>query len=405
MERIEFLNITIDNITLAELLPLLTERGGFVVTPNVDHLVKLQTDVGFLKAYRIADYVICDSKILQYTLRLLGKPIKEKISGSDLLPAFYRYNRHNRNIRIFLLGGEEGVAQQARFNINSKVGWDIVVDALSPSFGFEKNEAECQEIVKRINQSGANVLVVGVGAPKQEKWIVKYRSQLPNVKLFLPLGAAIDFEAGYKQRAPRWMSDIGLEWLHRLLSEPGRLWRRYLVESLPFFVHIIRHRFNLYRYNPLREILSLPIGLLLYRVGLITEQELDLVLQIQKDKNYGLRFGEIATDLGLVSPDTVRFFAEELPEIVAKGRNLLIGEYLQMAHLITPSQVDYSLEKQRIYPGKRIGEILVEEGYISQKTLDWFIEFQYLLRSQKGKKISLWDVYEELQYLKPINHN
>lgn len=248
------------------------------------------------------------------------------------------------------------------------------------------------------------MLVIGVGAPKQEKWIVKHRPQLPNVRLFLPLGAAIDFEAGYKQRAPRWMSDIGLEWLHRLLSEPGRLWKRYLVESLPFFFHVIRHRFNLYRYNPLREIQSLPIGLLLYRVGLITEQELELVLQIQREKNYGTRFGEIATDLGLVSPDTVQFFAEELPKIVGTCDILLIGEYLQRAHLVSPSQIDFSLEKQQKFPGKRIGEILVEEGYISQKTLDWFIEFQYLLRNQKGKKTSFRDLYGELQSLRGVNH-
>lgn len=149
MEKINFLNITINNVSLSELLTELSTKGGLIVTPNVDHLVKLQTDSSFLKAYHLADYVVCDSKILQYALKLLGKPIKEKISGSDLFPAFYNYNRDNKDIKIFLLGGMEGVAEKAKNNINQKVGREMVVEALSPSFGFENNEAECQEIIKK----------------------------------------------------------------------------------------------------------------------------------------------------------------------------------------------------------------------------------------------------------------
>ncbi|WP_342597607.1 WecB/TagA/CpsF family glycosyltransferase [Cyanobacterium aponinum UTEX 3222] len=139
MEKINFLNITINNVSLSELLTELSTKGGLIVTPNVDHLVKLQTDSSFLKAYHLADYVVCDSKILQYALKLLGKPIKEKISGSDLFPAFYNYNRDNKDIKIFLLGGMEGVAEKAKNNINQKVGREMVVEALSPSFGFENN--------------------------------------------------------------------------------------------------------------------------------------------------------------------------------------------------------------------------------------------------------------------------
>ena len=138
METINFLNININNITLSYLLKKITEEGGLVVTPNVDHLVKLKKDADFLKIYRVADYVVCDSKIIEYVMKLLGTPIKEKISGSDLFPAFYQYHKDNENIKIFILGGAEGVAQQARLNINNRVAREIVVEALSPSFGFEK---------------------------------------------------------------------------------------------------------------------------------------------------------------------------------------------------------------------------------------------------------------------------
>jgi exopolysaccharide biosynthesis WecB/TagA/CpsF family protein len=208
-------------------------------------MIKLQKDKELLTAYQKADYRVCDSKIVEYTLKFLGTPIKEKISGSDLFPAFYNYNRDNEDIKIFLLGGQAGVPEQAQANINAKVGRNMVVEAYSPSFGFEKNEAECLEIIEKINQSGATVLAIGVGAPKQEKWIIKYRHLLPNIKIFLAIGATIDFEAGNKSRSPKWVSEAGLEWLYRLASEPRRLWKRYLVESLPFFALVLKQKLHL----------------------------------------------------------------------------------------------------------------------------------------------------------------
>lgn len=231
MKTVTLLNTTIHNISLNELLENLTASGGFVVTPNVDHLVKLQKDAELYQAYQLANYRVCDSKIVEYILKFLGTPIQEKISGSDLFPAFYQYNRDNEAIRIFLLGAQDGIAQQAQDRINAKVGRAIVSDNYSPSFGFEESEDECQAIIDRINQSGATVLAVGLGAPKQEKWIVKNRHLLPNIKVFLAVGATIDFEAGYKARSPKWMSNVGLEWLHRISTEPQRLWKRYLVDS------------------------------------------------------------------------------------------------------------------------------------------------------------------------------
>jgi len=134
------------------------------------------------------------------------------------------------------------VADRARQNINEKVGREIIIDSYSPSFGFEKNPEECQYIIDRIQQSGATVLAVGLGAPKQEKWIAQYRHQLPSIKIFLAIGATIDFEAGEKARSLKWMSEVGLEWMHRLASEPQRLWKRYLVDSLPFFLLVLQYK-------------------------------------------------------------------------------------------------------------------------------------------------------------------
>ena len=245
MKSVNILNVSIDNLSLLELLKKL-KVGGVVFTPNIDHIMKLQKDPSFYHIYHQADYRVCDSQLLMMAARFLGQPIKEKISGSDLFPAFYRHYQHDEEVKIFLLGGAKGTAELARQNINAKVGREIIIDSYCPPFGFEKDEAECAKILKLINNSGATVLAVGVGAPKQEKWINKYKSCLDNIKTFLAIGATIEFEAEYRTRAPKWISQAGLEWFYRLIQEPKRLWKRYLLEDIPFFFLILKQKLNLH---------------------------------------------------------------------------------------------------------------------------------------------------------------
>jgi N-acetylglucosaminyldiphosphoundecaprenol N-acetyl-beta-D-mannosaminyltransferase len=240
MKTINILNTNIDNLLLTEVLENLS--NGIVFTPNVDHIIKLQKDRDFSKIYNMADYKLCDSQVLMYASKFLGTPLKQKISGSDFFPAFYTYHKNNKDIRIFLLGGPPGMAAKAKNNINNKVTREIIVGEYSPSFGFENNLKECMEIVEMINKSEATVLAIGVGAPKQEKWIYTYKDKLPNVKIFLAVGATINFEAGELRRSPKFLSNLGLEWLYRLLSEPQRLWKRYLIEDLPFIYLIVKQK-------------------------------------------------------------------------------------------------------------------------------------------------------------------
>ena len=152
MKTVNLLNVSIDNLSITELFEKLDCEGGVVFTPNVDHLIKLQYDRDFYEAYNKSSYRVCDSQILMYASNFLGTPLKEKISGSDLFPAFYMYHRNNENMKIFLLGAAEGIAKQAQEKINEKIGREIVVEALSPSFGFENNEEECETIIEAINQ-------------------------------------------------------------------------------------------------------------------------------------------------------------------------------------------------------------------------------------------------------------
>lgn len=246
---LKILNISIRSIGLKDLLEQLSE--GVVFTPNVDHIVKLQKDKEFYDIYQKADWVICDSKIVNLGAKFLGKGFMEVIPGSSFLPAYYNYHRNDKDVKIFLLGSKEGIAIKAKNNINEKIGWDIVNGAYSPSFGFENNEKECEYIIKVINESKSNVLVIGVGAPKQEKWIIKYKDHLPHVKLFMALGATIDFEAGEIKRAPIFFQKMNLEWLYRFIAEPKRLWRRYLVENPPFLWCLIEQKLGLYK-NPFK---------------------------------------------------------------------------------------------------------------------------------------------------------
>ncbi|MGV2828383.1 WecB/TagA/CpsF family glycosyltransferase [Myxosarcina sp. GI1(2024)] len=374
LDTVNLLNVSIHNITTNELLADLSINGGVVVTPNVDHLVKLQSDRELLKAYYHSEYRVCDSKIIQFISYFLGNPIKEKISGSDFFPAFCEYNKYNENIKIFLLGSKPGVARQAQAKINQRIGREIIIDTLSPSFGFEKDETECQEIIDRINSSSATVLAIGVGAPKQEKWIAKYRNRLSEIEIFLAIGATIDFEAGYKLRAPRWMSECGLEWLYRLQSEPYRLWKRYSIDSLPFFWSIAKQKFACYQFPYSERINCLPLGEKLQQAGLLSSQQIRQTLRLQANSR-GDRFGELLVRQGYLNSKTVNFFADELPQLLKLYRQLRLGEYLDSAGLLDKKQIAEALHQQ-LLDKKKFGEIVMQKGWINFTTLKWFVELQ-----------------------------
>lgn len=246
----QMLNIKIQSITQQEFLANL--KKGVVITPNVDHLVKLQKDKEFYDTYQQAEWVICDSKILYLLSKLLKNPLPEAIPGSSFFTAFYEFHKDDPNCKIFLLGAAEGIAAKAMERINQKVGRNIVVGAHSPSYGFEKKPEECEKLIRIVNESGANVLLVGVGAPKQEKWIMKYRNRMPKVDIFMGLGATIDFEAGTLKRAPIFWQKIGMEWLYRCLKEPKRLFKRYFIDDMQFFYYFAQQLLGFYK-NPFNK--------------------------------------------------------------------------------------------------------------------------------------------------------
>lgn len=247
--KVRLLNVDIDNLTSQELLE--KYHQGILFTPNIDHLIKLQKDVSFYSCYRQADFVVCDSRILFMLSKILfpKNPLRAQITGSDFFPAFCQYHSRNSEVRVFLLGGTQQSVVAARDKINQRADRHIVVGAYSPPFGFERSPEETAKIIEQIKQSGANTLAVGVGAPKQEKWICTNRSKMPLVTRYLAVGATIEFESGNLQRAPRWMTKFGLEWLYRLTQEPKRLARRYFIDDMPVFFLLLKQRLGVYK-NP-----------------------------------------------------------------------------------------------------------------------------------------------------------
>lgn len=250
MKSIHLLNVRIDNLTSQELLEKLNK--GVLVTPNVDDIMKHQHDREFHEFASRAEFSICDSKVVKLMSAVMGKPLKEAIPGSSFFPMYCDYHAKDDNIKIFLLGAKEGVADVAKEKINKRIGREIIVGTYSPPFGFEKDEKECERIVEMLKASPANVILVGLGNPKQTKWIYKYKDRLPNIDVFMALGATIDFEAGNIKRAPRIFQKLALEWLYRFMKEPRRLFKRYFVDDMQFFYYFALQLLGIY-HSPFGE--------------------------------------------------------------------------------------------------------------------------------------------------------
>jgi exopolysaccharide biosynthesis WecB/TagA/CpsF family protein len=257
MRRVRLLNVDVDDVTTDELVE--TFREGMLLTLHVDMIMKLQQDREFFEILPRFDVVTCDSQILFFASKLLGTPLRERVSGSDFFPRFYRKHRDDPGVTVFLCGGAPGVAELAARNVNAKVGRTMVVGADSPALDFDRRPEEEERMVARIHESRATVLLVGLGAGRQEKFLVRNRERLPHVRTFLPLGGTIDYEAGTLERPRSWVTDAGLEWLYRLVREPRQRWRRYLVHQPPVLRLLARQWRGKYR-NPFADAAAAGAG-------------------------------------------------------------------------------------------------------------------------------------------------
>lgn len=212
-----------------------TGAAKAVVTPNVDHLVKLHrtADAETLAAYRAADLTLADGTPVVAASRWFGKPVPERVPGSDLVPALLASATAERPLTVFLLGAGPGVGEVAATNVARDTPHAEIVGVHCPPLGFETDPEENDRILALLDAARPDVLVVGLGFPKQEKWVHAHRDRL-TCGTALCVGATIDFLAGNVTRAPQWLGRVGLEWVFRLGLEPRRLAGRYANDLIHF---------------------------------------------------------------------------------------------------------------------------------------------------------------------------
>ena len=237
----------IDNLSFNEALEqinnlILQRKNAYVVTPNADHVVQLQNDKFFSEIYKYADLVLADGMSLIWASKFLKTSLKEKISGSDIFPELCRISAQ-KAYRLFFLGGKPGAAEKSSEKFKKKYPNIIISGTYCPPYGFENVKTENKKIIKILRNTKPDILFVGLGAPKQEKWIYRYKDEY-QVPVSIGIGGCFEFESGIIERAPKWMQNNGLEWLWRLVKEPKRLWKRYLVDDMKFFYMVLKQKFR-----------------------------------------------------------------------------------------------------------------------------------------------------------------
>lgn len=235
--RVQVLGVLVDPLSMDEAaarigvwLEAPDPECKYVVTPNLDHAVLLREHAPLRQAYQEASLILPDGMPMVWAGRLLGAPIKERVAGSDLVPQLMERANASRPLRVFLLGAAPGVGARAAHAIHKRFPGTVVVGTHSPDVGFEKDEAANSAIIEAVNATKPHLLVVGFGAPKQELWIHRHAARL-RCQVAVCAGATIDFLAGHRRRAPRWMQLSGTEWVFRALSEPSRLVPRYAKDA------------------------------------------------------------------------------------------------------------------------------------------------------------------------------
>lgn len=240
--QVELMGLPLDGFTLDQAVDhLISEsaagRGGYVMTPNLDNLYALWRDRELMDRARVAEVRVADGMPLVWASRVKGRPLPGRVAGSDLILSLTdAVAAHGR--RLYLLGGEPGTAEAAAAQLRRRAPGLEVVGTACPPHGYERSPQELARIHHDLAAARPDFVYVGLPFPKASELILDLRRRLPHT-WFLGLGISFSFVCGDIRRAPRWMQRAGLEWLHRLIQEPRRLARRYLVEGGPFAMRLL----------------------------------------------------------------------------------------------------------------------------------------------------------------------
>jgi len=235
MERINILNVKFDNVTMNEAITkcqdfLKTDKVNVIVTPNPEIVMQARKDDIYQKILNNSELVIPDGIGVVIGSKILKTPLKERVAGYDLICNLFN-EKSIDNKKIYILGAKPGVAEEAKKNIEMKYNAKVV--GLHDGY-FKKDDEET--IIKDINNSGANILLVGLGMVRQEKFIDKYKKALNNIRIAIGCGGSIDVLAGVAQRAPKFFVKHNLEWFYRLIKQPTRIGR---MMQLPKFLLVL----------------------------------------------------------------------------------------------------------------------------------------------------------------------
>ena len=235
---VDILGVPVSRVTVSGAIGTIEKwlagaESHYVCACDVHSLMRAQDDPDHMAALRGAGMVTPDGQPLVWTARSRGIPDIDRVCGPDLLPQVCRYSL-SQGWTHYFYGGAEGVAGDLSRRLAADYPGINIAGTECPPFS-PLSLAEQDTTIARIRASRANILWVGLGCPKQEKWMLANRDKLPGV-VMIGIGAAFDFHTNRVERAPVWMREHGLEWLHRLASEPNRLWRRYLVLAPRFLI-------------------------------------------------------------------------------------------------------------------------------------------------------------------------
>ena len=235
---VDFLGVRLNNLSANEILNhvdycIERRKPVQIVGVNVDQVLRVIEDQYSHHIFDNAEVVFTDGKPIMWMAKSLKRPIVEKVSGPDLMLLLCE-RAAEKNYKIFLLGAGPGVAEKAAENLKRKYPGLECVGTYSPPLGFEKDPEEMQRIIEMLKESNADQLFVGMGSPKQDIFIYENMNAY-NIPVSYSMGAALDFISGNKKRAPKWMSDHGLEWLHRITQDPKRLLKRYFVDDTKIY--------------------------------------------------------------------------------------------------------------------------------------------------------------------------
>lgn len=230
MSRLQLLNIQVDTLSKEQALQAVSNliasgKGGTVFTPNVDHVILAEENEQFAEAYDRATISLADGMPIVWASRILGPRIAERVAGSDFLFPLLRM-ASEKKYNVFWLGSQPETLERAhRKALGMFPG--IRVTRMSPIVSSSVTDDEVETIMKHVKRCEPDIIIVALGAPKQEIFIDKATHYCPSA-VMIGLGASLDFLAGDVKRAPKWMQKIGMEWFWRLCREPKRLWKRYL---------------------------------------------------------------------------------------------------------------------------------------------------------------------------------